>query len=365
MRIALLAPGYPSPEAPHEYAFVHARARLYQPRGHDVHVFRPGGSARWTIDGIPVASDAGDELRKTIEAFRPDVLAVHAPSFRTIPIARRIACRQVSWVHGHEALWSLRRVHYAQGAAARAWKAVKLVPLNVIQLALIREFLPTQASVVFVSRWMKEAAERHTIRRVPNAVLIPNPVDIDAFTYRYDPANRAKGVSVRSFNSTKYGIDVAIRAFAFPGAGELTIVGRGPLERQFRTLLSRTGSRAKLDVRSVPHPDMPGLLAGYGFFVAASRVEAQGVAMCEAMACGLPIVATRAGGIPEFVEDGREGFLVPVDDAPALAAAVERLLADPERQLAMSHRARERMVDQCAPNVVITRELRVLAGDPV
>jgi glycosyltransferase involved in cell wall biosynthesis len=124
----------------------------------------------------------------------------------------------------------------------------------------------------------------------------------------------------------------------------------------------RTGSRAQIEARRVPHREMPTLSRGYGFFVAPSRVEAQGVAMCEAMACGLPVIATRVGGIPEFVTDGVEGYLVPPEDPPAIRRAVERLVSDPNRHLAMSRAARERVVRQCSPDVVTRRELAILAG---
>jgi glycosyltransferase involved in cell wall biosynthesis len=362
MRIAVLAPAYPSAERPHEYAFIHARTALYAARGHEVAVFVPGPPGERLVDGIPVTSGGRPTLISRIRAWRPESLAVHAPSFRTMPVARRIDCRQVSWVHGHEALFSLRRVHYAQGAAARAFKMLTLIPLNLWQLSLVRAFLRSQQSVVFVSEWMRRAAERHTLCRYTQAEIVPNPVDTELFSYRFDPANRIEGISARGLNSTKYGLDLAIRAFAGCPAAGLVIVGRGPLEGRYRKLIARTNSRAVLRAESIPHRDMPALYGHFGFFLAPSRVEAQGVAMCEAMSCGLPVIATRIGGIPEFVEHGREGFLVPPEEPAALRRAVEELLADPARHLAMSLSARVRMEAQCAPSVVTGRELALLAG---
>jgi glycosyltransferase involved in cell wall biosynthesis len=107
---------------------------------------------------------------------------------------------------------------------------------------------------------------------------------------------------------------------------------------------------------------MPNLFQQFGFFVAPSRVETQGVAMCEAMACGLPVVATSVGGIPEFVTDGAEGYLVPPESPAALRYAVERLIADPDRYLQMSHAARRRVETACSDTVVTEQELRVLGG---
>jgi len=73
---------------------------------------------------------------------------------------------------------------------------------------------------------------------------------------------------------------------------------------------------------------MPELFAKYGYFVAPSRTEAQGVAMCEAIACGLPVIATNVGGIPEFVKNGINGMLVPSENPKALRKAIKQLLAD-------------------------------------
>jgi D-inositol-3-phosphate glycosyltransferase len=69
--------------------------------------------------------------------------------------------------------------------------------------------------------------------------------------------------------------------------------------------------------------------------------ERLGLVLLEAMASGVPVVATRTEGARQAVEDGKSGLLVPVGDAPGLAAAIERLLADPDLRAAMGRRARE------------------------
>jgi glycosyltransferase involved in cell wall biosynthesis len=74
--------------------------------------------------------------------------------------------------------------------------------------------------------------------------------------------------------------------------------------------------------------DVLGCIKGFDLFVMSSVTEGLGTSLLDAMACGRPIVATRAGGIPEIVEDGINGTLVPPRDAAALAAAIVRALKD-------------------------------------
>jgi len=74
--------------------------------------------------------------------------------------------------------------------------------------------------------------------------------------------------------------------------------------------------------------DVLGCIKGFDLFVMSSVTEGLGTSLLDAMACGRPIVATRAGGIPEIVEDGVNGALVPPRDAASLAAAIVRALKD-------------------------------------
>lgn len=76
-------------------------------------------------------------------------------------------------------------------------------------------------------------------------------------------------------------------------------------------------------------------------FVQPSHVEGMSNALLEAMACGLPAVATRVGAAPQMVKDGVDGFLVPPGDAGALANAIERLLADPNLRRSVGGMARD------------------------
>jgi glycosyltransferase involved in cell wall biosynthesis len=83
--------------------------------------------------------------------------------------------------------------------------------------------------------------------------------------------------------------------------------------------------------------ELPRLYSSADLLVATSHAsETFGIGPVEAQACGLPVVASRFGGFPEVVDEGRTGVLVPPRDPQALAAAVASLLADPARRAAMA-----------------------------
>ncbi|MEV4560324.1 glycosyltransferase [Kitasatospora sp. NPDC049285] len=116
----------------------------------------------------------------------------------------------------------------------------------------------------------------------------------------------------------------------------LVLVGAGPLEAELRSLAGESvvfaGSRA----------DVPALLPGWDVFTLSSRQEGLPVALMEAMTSGLPAVVTRVGGMPEVLDDGEQGRLVPAGDPAALAAALGELAADPGLRERMGAAARER-----------------------
>jgi glycosyltransferase involved in cell wall biosynthesis len=77
-------------------------------------------------------------------------------------------------------------------------------------------------------------------------------------------------------------------------------------------------------------------------FVLSSRHEGLSIALVEAMALGRPVVVTRVGGLPEVVDDGQEGLLVPPGDPAALAAGIAALLGDGDLRRRMGEAARRR-----------------------
>jgi glycogen(starch) synthase len=138
--------------------------------------------------------------------------------------------------------------------------------------------------------------------------------------------------------------DLLLHAFArMAQPAHLVVVGDGPDAARVRRLAARSPARDRIVRRGfVPHAQVPAVLASLDVLVLPSAYEELGSVLIEAMAAGLPVVATRVGGIPEVVADGETGLLVPPGDAPALAAAVDRLLADPALAKRLGASARSR-----------------------
>lgn len=123
----------------------------------------------------------------------------------------------------------------------------------------------------------------------------------------------------------------------------ILLVGGGPwrptLERQVRLL--RITDRVHF-MGARPDEDIPDLLGASDLFCLPSQTEGLGIAAIEAMAAGLPVVASRVGGLPEVVKEGVTGLLVPPGDAPALSHALAAVLGDPALGAGMGEAGRAR-----------------------
>jgi len=189
------------------------------------------------------------------------------------------------------------------------------------------------------------AAARLLTERVPakKIAIVPNGVDFDRFLPRVVRGRLRKVLTVANLRHEK-GHDVLIEAAAhvlrrFPDAS-FGLVGSGPEYQRLRALT---------DARGVSHAvtfyghreDVPVHLADADIFVLPSRTEAFPNAVLEAMATGLPVVASAVGGLLELIDDGRTGLLVRADDPIALAHALCRLMSDPALAAGLGDAARD------------------------
>ena len=121
----------------------------------------------------------------------------------------------------------------------------------------------------------------------------------------------------------------------------LVVVGGGSAEDEVRMRFAALGPGRATFVGTQPPPTVAALVAGADLFVWPAVAEVIGLALLEAQACGVPVVAGRRPGVAAIVEDGVTGRLTPPGDAAAFAAAVSTLLDQPEVRSGMARHARD------------------------
>lgn len=172
-----------------------------------------------------------------------------------------------------------------------------------------------------------------------NLVVIPNGVDVERFTTiskkdrdqlraKLAIAPDAHVVVTVSRLVAKNGVSDLLSAMELlPASYVLVCVGSGELEASLRAQARTLGNRVQF-VGTIPHAQVPMYFAIGDVFCRASLSEGMGNVFLEAMAAGVPVVATRVGGIPDIVHDGQTGLLCPPSSPAALAHAIERVTTD-------------------------------------
>jgi len=186
--------------------------------------------------------------------------------------------------------------------------------------------------------------------------VIPSGVDVDRFVPTPKEIRGEVWIGTTKKMETKYGIEYLIRAVAIlrdrlKDAGQaqvsnqvrLIIAGGGSLESELMRLAKELRLAKQTSfVGPVPHSQVPDVLSQLDIYCAPSVYESEsfGVALVEAAACGIPIVASRIGGIPEVVADGVSGYTVPPKDVDALAEKLLTLIRHPAQRVEMGRAGR-------------------------
>lgn len=172
--------------------------------------------------------------------------------------------------------------------------------------------------------------------------FVPNAVDLNRFR---PPAQRDQSVLRAVFvgrHVAVKGLDVLLRAWAhaeLPVGSRLTLAGDGPERERLMSLAKQLGVEESVTFPGLVQ-DVPALLAASNLYVQASHQEGLPNAVLEAMASGLPTVATRVSGHEDVIADGDSGFLVPPNDPQALAGAIVRMSDQSALRMEMGAAAR-------------------------
>jgi glycosyltransferase involved in cell wall biosynthesis len=320
--------------------------------GHDVHtavVVDPGGANHPLLQTLAAGgvmthplvlpNRAYRQERAAIQhlcrALRPDVVHTHGyrPDVLDAAPARREGIPTVTTVHGFTAGdWKNRLYERLQRRAYRKFDAVVVVS-RPLREQLIRDHVAAERVHVVQNAWQENGP----------------PFDPTA-------ARRSLGVNQTGFRigwvgrlSAEKGADVLLDAL--PRLNDVplgvSLVGSG---REQRALQERA-ARLRIDQHIDWHgtiPDAGRYLPAFDVLVLSSRTEGTPIVLFEAMAAGVPIVATRVGGVPDLVSP-EEATLVPSQDPPALAAAIRAIYSDPAAARARAERARARLSEFQVP----------------
>ena len=281
-------------------------------------------------------------------------------------LALAVSIHQVSRDHGLD----LVHVHYAIPHATSAWRAGQMfgsderprivTTLHGTDITLLGQHPSFRSITRFsilksdgltaVSDYLKDETRRNFDVNVDRLRVIPNFIDTDTYRRDREPCHRAKFAGederllmhVSNFRAVKRVEDV-VGIFArvcHEIPSRLVMVGDGPE----RSRAEKRAEELEIADRVVflgKHLSVDEVLACADLFLLPSESESFGLAALEAMSCGTPVVASNVGGLPEVVEDGRSGRLLPVGDIEAMAQGAVEILSSDALWRAMSDRSRE------------------------
>ncbi len=274
-----------------------------------------------------------------------------------LPTLRKLRCADVVHI-ASASYWSFLLAPLPAIVAARRWGKPILLNYHSGEAAdhlanwgsLVHPWLKMVDKIVVPSVFLRDVFARHGYQ----AEVIHNVIDTTQYRYRERQPLLPEFLSVRNFEP-HYGVEYTLIAFGmiqtvFPAAS-LTVAGQGPQEAELKHLAQALSLRNVRFIGGVDPASMPDLYDSHSMFLNSSFVDNQPLSVLEAMASGMPVISTPIGDIPNMVQDGESGTLVPTGDPYAMAKAATLLLEQPERAALMARRAKESLMQYDWSNV--------------
>lgn len=341
MNILLVSRGVPSKQDPQWGSFEFDQAKALAALGHNVVIASVDTRFRfyWRKPGLTIKTVLGI---KTYNLFIcPEAIVSLFGHFVLDQFNRRVWHiieqellkneQRFDIIYSHYLRNSHRAVNYlpninAPVVAIEHWSEVNQPTLKPYVKRLGDETYPHVAQLINVSYAARQSVLNHWGK---DSVVVYNMVN-PSFTYTTCHHNSSlfRFIAVGNVLPIK-GYDTLIKAFAQANLPsdkwDLRIVGHGSEQHRLNALIRSLNLQNNIHlVGQKNQSEVISLLSESDVFILASRSETFGVAYIEAMACGLPVIATRCGGPEEFVNE-KNGLLVPVDDVEALAAAIKHM----------------------------------------
>jgi len=276
---------------------------------------------------------------RLLEGRRPALIHAHfgVEGVYALPLAERLGVPLVTTFHGFDATLSTAALLSSPAYANYALRRSRLARRGHIFLCasgFIRErllaigFPPERTKVHYIGVDCGAIQPRDAAEEMPEILHVARLVEVK-------------------------GTEYLIRAFAIAAqkhrSARLVIIGDGPLRRKLERLAQSCGVAERVEfLGAMAHAQVLARMRRAAMLVlpsvrtASGRVEGLGMVTLEAAAIGVPVIGSRLGGIPEVVEDGETGFLVPERDPQALAARMQALLDDEALRRRLGAVARQR-----------------------
>lgn len=299
------------------------------------------------------------------------------PLFEHTPYTITLAAKMADVALAEEL--DLLHVHYAIPHAVSAFLAREAVGGQLKVLTTLHgtdiTLVGTDPSLRSITRLAINMSDRVTavssyLERTTREIFQPNrpvrviPNFVDSFRFRPGKEEEVRSrfahprepilLHLSNFRPVKRVTDV-IRIFAgvrqeIPA--KLLMVGDG-VERPTAQHLSRALNVEKEVFFLSRQDDIPGLMKTADLFLLPSELESFGLAALEAMSCGIPVIASRVGGLPEVIEDGVSGLLYPVGDVDGMIQGALRVLTGDTLRRQMAQAARQRVLDHFDASCII------------
>ncbi|WP_049945563.1 glycosyltransferase family 4 protein [Candidatus Stoquefichus massiliensis] len=365
LKIAVLAPSYPSYKKPNMMAFIHSRVRAYQRLGIQIDVYTiSNNKSKYIFETVNVYNDNLNNIKQILTNKIYDSIFIHFLNKEIMDVINdKNKC--YVWVHGFEALsWKRRLFNLNLHFPLYIYQNNK-------QLKCFRNYINhhSDTKFIFVSDWMYRITCHDIKSSIDNYCIIPNYIDNSIFNYNNkDISQRKKILIVRSFENRKYANDISIKFIkelskkSYFNELTITIYGVG---KYFDKLTQKVTKFNNVNVcnKFMTQEEVAKIHKEYGVFLCPTRQDAQGVSMCEAMSSGLVPITSYNTAIPEFITNKKDGLLCKNNDISTFVDAYELILNDSDFFMKLSESASKRIQYQCSFNNTILKEIKLIPSN--
>lgn len=360
MNIAIMTELYPSIQNIYSGIYVHARVLEYVKKGHICNIYCLNNKIENTyiFDNIVVYQGNNKFLKSNMLKNKFDLIVMHAPnpSEKYFVINNFPDVKVVCWIHGLDALSGAFTYPYLGFKVSNIVRFVFRLKEDFKKIKSWKVFLNTvNPKIVVVSEWMKIEAEKFLNMKFNNIIKIPNHVDEEVFKFKQRKGNVRKILCIRPHSSSKYAIDLAISSFS-NSSYKLDIYGKGPLLKHHKRLAKKCNANVEFIEKFFNKSELSKLFNDYDIAIMPTRLDSQGIMVCEMNISGLPVITSDILGNKEYETKGT----IRLKNDKFYVTDLLNKINDNQELEKLSKYAHEDMIRIASKKVIIEKELNVM-----